>query len=151
MRIPLWRLVPTGGALVVFLAAGIGVAFAGASTDAESLAPAGAAFDLDRPFRYGRSVVHGTLTIDDIDQGLVTIQLDGGAITAVDADSITLSEAGGASVTVAIDERTRVRIDRHRAEVGDLKAGQKVVICSRVADGGAVTARLIVVPPAESD
>ena len=151
MRIPLWRLVLTGGAVVVLVVAGIGVAFAGASTETESLAPAGAAFNLDRPFRYGRHIVHGTVTIEDVDQGLVTIQLDGGTIGAVDADSITVSEAGGASVTVEIDERTRVRIDRHRAAVGDLKAGQKVMVCSRVADGGAVTARLIAVPPAESD
>ena len=39
--------------------------------------------------------------------GLITVQLDGGTISAVDADSITIAEAGGASVTVAIDDETR--------------------------------------------
>jgi hypothetical protein len=33
--------------------------------------------------------------------------------------------------------------------LADLKAGQRVVVVSRVGDGGAVTARLIRVPPAE--
>jgi hypothetical protein len=164
MRIPAWRLALTGGALALLAIAGIGVTFADSPPDggdvpaaAGSYAPAMAAADasdtlaVDRPLiRYGRHVVHGTVTVEDVDQGLITFQLDGGTISAVDADSVTVSEAGGASVTVAIDERTLVRIDRHRAKAADLAAGQKVVICSRVGDAGP-TARLIVVPPADQD
>jgi uncharacterized membrane protein len=154
MRIPAWRLALTGSALALLAIAGIGVTFASAPPDGGPVVAAVAGSDalaLDRPLlRYGRHVVHGTVTVEDVDQGLITFQLDGGTISSVDADSVTVSEAGGASVTVAIDERNWVRIDRHGAQVKDLATGQKVVIVSRVGDGGA-TARLIVVPPAEAD
>ena len=165
MQIPAWRVALTGGALAVLVAAAVGVAAAGttapdssfeATADGlasiavgggEAVAPA-----LERRLaRHGRELVHGTVTIDDVDQGLITFQLDGGTIAAVDADSISVKEADGNTVTVAIDDRTWVRIDRHRAAAADLKAGREVYICSRIGESGAASARLIVVPPADAD
>ena len=92
-------------------------------------------------------VVHGTVTFDSPKEGLITVQYDGGTISAVDADSVTIAEKGGASVTVAIDADTRVRRDRKKAAVADLKVGDTVRVVSRVAAGGAATAKSIVVPP----
>lgn len=92
-------------------------------------------------------IVHGTVTIDTPKNGLVTVQVDGGTISAVDADSVTIAEKGGGSVTVAIDADTRVRRERKKATAGDLKVGDIVRVVSRVADGGSATAKLIVVTP----
>lgn len=157
MKIPGWRIALTGAALAVLTVVGIGLAQAAPPTAsvaapstaaAEAVAPAASGAPSDearlRPFRR---LVHGTITFDHPDEGLITVQLDGGTISAVDADSITIAEAGGASVTVAIDDETRVRIARKRSAVTDLKAGQTVRVVSRVADGGTVTAKRIVVLP----
>jgi hypothetical protein len=92
-------------------------------------------------------IVHGTVTIDTPKNGLITVQVDGGTISAVDADSVTIAEKGGGSVTVAIDSDTRVRRERKRATAGDLKVGDTVRVVSRLADGGSATAKLIVVTP----
>lgn len=141
MAIPRWRIALTGTALLVLTVAGIG--FAQAAPPADPAVDAGTPTgDIGiRPFRH---LVHGTVTFDHPDEGLITVQLDGGAISAVDADSITIAESGGASVTVAIDDLTRVRADGRRSKAADLKAGQTVRILSRVGDGGAVTARWII-------
>ena len=150
MGIPRWRLALTGGALIVLSVVGIGLVTAAPPPADETFDALAADVTSDVPLRGGgRYLVHGTITLDRPDDGLVTYQLDGGTISAVDADSISVAEEGGATVTVAIDDATRVRVNRRRASLADLKAGQRVVVVSRVGDGGAVTARLIRVPPAE--
>jgi hypothetical protein len=163
MAISRRRLALGGGALVVLSALGVGFVQANsigpssalAAVDAAVTAPAlavaadGADAFLAAPRLRGRRlVVHGTLTIDSPKNGLITIQIDGGTIAGVDANSITIAEKGGASVTVAIDNNTRVRRDRKRATAADLKVGETVRVVSRVADGGAATAKAIIVAPA---
>ncbi len=155
MKIPGWRIALTGAALAVLTVAGIGLAQAAPPTTVVGTAPvaAPAAAASGSPSAAGRlrpirHLVHGTITFDHPTDGLITVQLDGGTISAVDADSITIAEADGASVTVAIDDGTRVRVDRKRSTPADLKAGQTVRVVSRVADGGAATAKRIVVLPA---
>jgi hypothetical protein len=101
------------------------------------------------PLRGLRRIVHGTVTIDSPKDGLITVQIDGGTIAAVDGASLTIAEKGGANVTVGIDSDTRVRRNRARAAVADLKIGDIVRVVSRVASGGAATAKAIVVPPAK--
>ena len=161
MASPRMRFALVGGALVLLSVVGVGlvqastVQPAGARpvVDAAAAAPA-TAIDPDdwmaAPLRLrGRGlIVHGTLTIDSPKDGLVTVQVDGGTISAVDADSVTIAEKGGGSVTVAIDKDTRVRRDRKRATAADLKIGDNVRVVSRVATGGAATAKAIVVAPA---
>lgn len=72
------------------------------------------------------------------------IRLDQGKITAVDDSSITLSENDGGSVTIALDEDTKVLAGPGRdAGVDDLSVGQTVTVCSP--EGG--TAKTIMVPP----
>jgi hypothetical protein len=155
------RLALGGGALVLLTAVGVG--FVQASTAgaaplpaaADAVAPLTATTDqadvLSAALRLrarGR-IVHGTVTIDSPKDGLITVQVDGGTIAAVDAHSITIAEKGGGSVTVATDADTRVRRDRKRATTADLKVGDTVRVVSRVANnGGAATAKAIVVAPA---
>ena len=150
MGIPRWRLALTGAALIVLSVAGIGLVTAAAPPPADDPLAAIVNAQADLPLRGGgRYLVHGTITIDRPDDGLVTYQLDGGTISAVDADSISVAEEGGTTVTVAIDDATRVRVNRRQASIADLKTGQRVIVVSRVGDSGAATARLIRVPPAE--
>lgn len=159
MKIPRWRFALTGGALIVLSIVGFGLVQASspaARPVAVASAPQAAAAVVANPdvdglladarIRAGRYLVHGIVTIDSPAEGLITIQLDGGSISAVDADSITISEKGGGSVTVAITADTRVRIEGKRAKASDLKVGQTVRVVSRVGADGSATARRIVVP-----
>ena len=161
MASPRMRVALTGGALVLLSAVGVGLvqastvqpAVARPVVNAAAAAPAAASDPGDGPaaplrFRARGLIVHGTVTIDSPKEGLITVQVDGGTISAVDADSVTIAEKGGASVTVAIDGATRVRRERKRATPADLKVGDTVRVVSRVADGGAATAKAIIVTPA---
>ena len=157
MKIPGWRIALTGAALAVLTVAGIGLAQARRrrplpirrrrpSGGRSSLPAASDADDDDARLRPLRHVVHGTITFDHPEEGLITVQVDGGTISAVDADSMTIAEAGGASVTVAIDDQTRVRLERQaidgrRAEGRPDRPGRS----AGSASGNAATARLIVV------
>jgi hypothetical protein len=142
VSIPRWRAALVGSALVVLTISGIGLASAATPERVSSGAVAGPDIELRhlRPFRH---LVHGTVTFDHPDRGLITIQLDGGSISAVDSDSLAIAEAGGAAVTVAVNDETRVRLDGQRASVGELATGQIVRVVSRVGDGGTATARWI--------
>ena len=158
MASPRMRVALVGGALVVLSAVGVGLVQASTAqpavpkpvnTTAAAPAAANPGDGLAAPLRLrGRGIiVHGTLTIDSPKDGIVTVQVDGGTISAVDADSVTIAEKGGASVTVAIDDATRVRRERKRATPADLKVGDTVRVVSRVADAGGATAKAIVVTP----
>jgi hypothetical protein len=161
MAIPRRRLALGGGALLLLTAVGVGFVQAStagaasppAAVDA-AVAPPAATTDqadaLSAALRLrGRGrIVHGTVTIDSPKDGLITVQIDGGTIAAVDAHSITIAEKVGGSVMVAIDSDTRIRRDRKRATTADLKVGDTVRVVSRVANGGAATAKAIVVAPA---
>ena len=72
------------------------------------------------------------------------IRLDQGKITAVDSSSITLSESDGSSVTIALDEDTKVLAGPgNDSTVDDLSVGQRVIVCGP--EGGA--AKTVIVPP----
>jgi hypothetical protein len=160
MAIPRRRLAIGGGALVLLTAVGVGFVQASsagaaplpAAADAAVTPPAATTDQADAlsaalRLRGRGRIVHGTATIDSPKDGLITVQLDGGTIAAVDAYSITIAEKGGGSETVAIDSDTRVRRDRKRATTADLKVGDTVRLVSRVAKGGAATAKAIIVVP----
>ena len=161
MAIPRRRLALGGGALVLLTAVGVGLVQASSAGPGSvppavnpAVAPPAAATDQSDAlaaalrFRGRGRIVHGIVTIDSPKNGLITVQVDGGTISKVDGKSVTISEKGGGSVTVAIDADTRVRRDRKRATPADLKLGDTVRVVSRVADGGAATAKAIIVAPA---
>lgn len=92
-----------------------------------------------------RRLVHATVVVDLKAGGLTTVQLDHGTISAVTAATLTISEAGGGSVSVALGDETRVRHDGGKAAVSDLKTGDEVFAISKVENGG-TSAYLVVVP-----
>ena len=92
-----------------------------------------------------RRLVHATVVVDLRRGGLTTVQLDHGTISAVAAGTLTIAEAGGGSVTVALGNETRVRRNGANAAVADLGTADEVFVMSKVEAGGAV-AYLVVVP-----
>jgi hypothetical protein len=97
--------------------------------------------------RFGRHLVHATVTFLDRNGDLVTLQFDHGTVSAISDGSLTIAEAGGSSVTVATTDETRVRKGRQPAELTDLAVGDDIVVVSTL-DSGAATARRIVMLPA---
>lgn len=92
-----------------------------------------------------KHLVHATVVVDLPKVGLTTIQLDHGTVSAVSATSLTITEAGNGSVTVALSGETRVRRAGAKANVAALKVGDAVFAMSKVEAGG--TAAYIVVVP----
>ena len=173
MTIPRWRLAIVAGALIILSAIGGGFVQAASTSSASTTTsvavvpttatvPTETRSDLssfagerlralrDRIGdgdlgRLRRHLVHGTVTVLDRDDKLVTLQLDHGTISAIGDGSITIAEAGGSSVTVATNADTRVRKDRKPGSLATLAIGDEVVVQS-VVDTGSATARRIVVP-----
>ena len=98
-------------------------------------------------FARWKQLVHATLTVNRPGARIQTFNLDHGTITALTAGSMTLAEAGGSSVTLTTDTTTRVRKDRAKATLADLRSGDEVVAVSLVGGTGTPRAILVVVPP----
>ncbi len=167
MTIPRWRLALAAGALATAAAVSADVDATAAAVN-DALLPGSPALVGDPSFGgtaapaqllalrdrlAGRlanirgHLVHATVTITERDGKLETYQLDHGTVSAAGSGSITVAEAGGSSVTVANTAQTRVRKDGKPALLAGLKIGDEVVVRSTI-EGGAATARLVVVPPA---
>ena len=163
MRIPTWRIALTGAAIVILGVAGIGLASASSSAAPVSAAGGSAAADevaldaaldatrgtdagaLGRGRWFLRHVVHAVVTVEGREGELATIQLDRGTVTAVDADSLTLAEKGGGSVTVSLNEETKVREGRQRATLDAIDVGDDLFVQSRV-DGSTLAKRIVIIP-----
>jgi hypothetical protein len=98
-----------------------------------------------RRLAASRHLVHATVVVNLAKGGLTTIQLDHGTISAVGASTLTISEAGGGSVTVDLGPKTRVRRNAAKASIADLKTADEVFVMSKAESGG-TTAYLVVVP-----
>lgn len=174
MRIPTWRLVLTGGAIVVLAAVGVGLVAASsvappagnppaaaapsAAPGAPGAGPAGGPLRNGLVGRLGRALgnhpfaghlVHAMVTVTDRDGNLVTFQLDHGTIASIGSGTLSIAEAGGATITVSTDASTVVRLGGGAGlgSLSNLKAGDQVFVQSRV-NGGTVLARHVLrVPP----
>jgi len=165
MSIPRWRLAIVAGALVL-LSANAGFAQAAPSSASVSAAASTPAeFEPGQPGplgerlrklrdqfgdgRLGRlrqHLIHGTFTVLNRDGEAIAIQLDHGTVAAIGDGAITISEAGGTSVTVNTTPDTKVRKGGGPSSLAALEVGDEVVVHSIVEDGSA-TARFIIVPP----
>lgn len=94
-----------------------------------------------------RRLVHATVVVDLKKGGLTTVQVDHGTISAVTAATLTISETGGGSISIAIGDETRVRRDGSKAAPADLKTGDEIFVLSKVGTAG-TEAYLVVVPRA---
>jgi Domain of unknown function (DUF5666) len=172
MRIPTWRLLLTGGAVVILAAVGVGLAAASSSPAAAPAAGIVAAPSADpgaassspalrqglvgrlgrilanRPF--ARHLVHATVTVTDKDGNLITFQLDHGTIASIGSGTLAISEAGGATITVSTDSNTVVFLGdgAGRGSLSDLKVGDQLFVQSRL-DGGTALAKHILRVPTE--
>ena len=174
MRIPTWRLVLTGGAIVVLAAVGVGLVAASsvappaanppaaaapsAAPGAPGAGPAGGPLRNGLVGRLGRALgnhsfgghlVHAVVTVTDKDGNLVTFQLDHGTIASIGSGTLSIAEAGGATITVSTDASTVVRLGGGvgLGSLSNLRVGDQVFVQSRV-DGSTTLARHVLrVPP----
>jgi hypothetical protein len=172
MATPRWRLAFVAGALLLLTALGAGFAQAAPSSAAAVPAATVPTAETDQPgplgerlralrdrfgdgrfARFRQHVVHGTFTIVGRDGELITIQVDHGTVAAMTDGTLTIAEAGDATVIVNTTADTKVRKDRKPSSLAALEVGDEVVVHSIVEDGAA-NARFIVVPrpvPADQD
>jgi hypothetical protein len=87
-----------------------------------------------KPDHVFRGVVHADITVTLKDGSTKQLQYDRGAITAIDASSVTLKRRDGKSVTLGLTSSTRVRDEGQDVPVSDLKAGERAMFFSQ---GGA--------------
>jgi len=172
MRIPTWRLILTGGAIVFLVGAGIGIVAAGSAPTpavpnsiaaAPTAAPSGTTSP-ERPakerlerraalgaklLRIGRHLVHVEATVTDRDGNLVVLWLDHGTVQSAANGSVTLTETGGGTQTVKTDGDTIVRVGREDGTLTDVTAGDEVFVHSRVENGVALAKRILIIqaPP----
>ncbi|HJW23183.1 MAG TPA: DUF5666 domain-containing protein [Candidatus Limnocylindrales bacterium] len=173
MRIPTWRLVLTGGAIVVLAALGVGLVAASSGAPSVPAAPVAAAPSAapgasaagpgalrdglvgrigrilaNRPF--AKHLVHATITATDQNGNLVTFQLDHGTIASIGSGSLTMSEAGGGTVTVSTDAATVVFLGggAGKGALADLKVGDQLFVQSRLDGGTALAKHILRVPGA---
>jgi hypothetical protein len=164
MRISTWRLALTGGAIIVLVAAGLGLAAASnapvapasnvaAAAPTASPSAAGPLAGLRgriakaRALRLGRHLVHATVTVTDKDGQLVTLQLDHGTVQSIGTGTLTISESGGGTETVSTDDATKVFLGKSAGKLTDVKVGAEVFARSLV-DGSTTLAKRILVVPA---
>ncbi|MEV4417348.1 hypothetical protein [Catellatospora sp. NPDC049609] len=94
-----------------------------------------------------RGTLHGEAVVET-KQGQVTVLVQRGTVTAVDADSITVKSADGFTLTWAYAEKLRVVEKRATIQPTELKAGATVALAGPK-QGDQPTARLIVIPLAK--
>ena len=87
--------------------------------------------------------LHGEFVVQTKD-GLKTVVLQKGSVTALSATSVTVKSTDGYTVTWTINDQTRVRKDKAAAAATDLKSGLVVRVVGPK-DGSATTARVIVI------
>jgi len=167
MRIPTWRLALTGGAIVVLVLAGLGLAAAsnGPATPAANIAAAAPTAGPStngpaangknrvnglRALRLGRHLVHATVTVTDKDGNLVNLQFDHGTVQSIVNGTLTISEAGGGTQTVSTDDATKIFLGRTAGKLADVKVGAEIFVRSRIDGGTTLAKRILVVPAAAS-
>jgi hypothetical protein len=82
--------------------------------------------------RVLRRVVHANLVVAARHGRFVHATLDRGTVKAVQGDKLTLREgtrrATYKTVTVTLPANARVRVDRHPAQLSDVKPGQRAAV-----------------------
>ncbi|GAB4059416.1 hypothetical protein [Catellatospora paridis] len=91
-----------------------------------------------------RDVQHGEAVVET-KKGPVTVLVQRGVVTAVDAGSITVKSADGYTQTWHFGEKLRVVEKRATIQATELKAGAQVALAGPK-EGDVPTARLIVIP-----
>jgi hypothetical protein len=90
-----------------------------------------------------KNTLHGEVTVQGKD-GVRTVLVQRGTVTAVDGDSMSVKSSDGFALTWALGDKVRVRHHKKNADLGAVKAGAVVGVAG-ARDGSAVVPRLILV------
>jgi hypothetical protein len=90
-----------------------------------------------------KNTLHGEVTVQGKD-GVRTIAVQRGTVTAVDAKSVSVKSSDGFAQTWTFGDELRVRQDKKKVAVDAVKTGATVGVAGRK-EGDATVARLIVV------
>ncbi|MGI8505333.1 MAG: hypothetical protein ACR2MK_00760 [Solirubrobacteraceae bacterium] len=129
------RLVLVAACCVALGAGASAIASAGASTSATAGGSAHAAHHRGLRGRglrrLAKRAVHGNLVVAS-KQGFVTVTFDRGKVDSVSGQQLTITEgtkrAAYKTVTLTIPAGARVRDDRQKATLSQLKPGQRVLV-----------------------
>ena len=140
---------------VLLVAAG-GAALAAQDPTTTTQAPGGAADKADKTraragalgrgfgFRHalGRRVLHGEVTVQTR-VGVKTLVMDGGQVTALSKDAVTVKSSDGVETSFRIDGDTRFGFRNEPSPSAELKVGEDAFVTGEKS-GGTATARRVV-------
>ncbi|MEV6491405.1 hypothetical protein AB0M20_22745 [Actinoplanes sp. NPDC051633] len=90
-----------------------------------------------------KNTLHGEIAVQGKD-GVQTIVVQRGTVTATDGRTISVKSADGFALTWTVDDQLKVVQDRKKAEASAIKAGAEVGVAG-VREGTATTARLVAI------
>jgi hypothetical protein len=131
-----YRLVVLAAACVALGAAVSAITSAGAATPASGTTSTASSAAVHHRGRWGLErrlggAVHGTLVVHS-KSGWVTVTFDRGVVKSVSGNQLTITErtknAVYKDVTLTIPSNARVRDNRQKATLGQLKSGQHVLV-----------------------
>jgi len=94
-------------------------------------------------FAFGHTL-HAEAVIQT-DEGLKTVVVQRGTVTAASTTSITVKSTDGYTLTWTVGDATKVIVNRVKSEIGAISVGTEVGVAG-AKEGDAVNARLVVVP-----
>lgn len=98
------------------------------------------------PHHMGKLVRSESTVQGDEDGTFNTVRMNAGTLTGTDGDTLTIEQADGESYRATVDDDTEIRRDREEAEIGDLEAGDHVVIHQvQEGDGDLVTKHVMAI------
>jgi hypothetical protein len=97
-------------------------------------------------FWAGRNVLHGEAVVQT-DEGLKTVVAQRGAVTAIDATTVTVRSTDGFTLTWTFGDPLRVVERRNQVSPREIAVGTQVGVAG-ARNGDTVVARLILVPMA---
>lgn len=127
----------------------LGIIDPGAQPSASPSPGAGRAHERREKFRklryaFGRNVLHGEAVVQT-DEGVKTVVVQRGEVTAVTATGITVKSTDGFTITWTFGDPLTVVKERKRVDTGALAVGQEVGLAG-AKEGDATNARLIIIP-----
>jgi hypothetical protein len=93
-------------------------------------------------------VLHGQFVVLGKEDKPTTVAEQRGTVDAVSPTSITLTSKDGFKQTYAVTSDTKVRVDKKKSAIGDVKTGQTAAVLATV-DGSTQTAKAIIERPAK--
>lgn len=95
-------------------------------------------------FGFGQRMLHGEAVVQT-DEGIRTVVVQRGTVTAIDADSVTVKSADGFTLTWTFGDPIRVLERRTSIQPSAVAVGTEVGVAG-MKDGDTPVARLIVIP-----